>query len=54
MAELLAARAGAAMTEHPASSNPDVRFEKTDVDAGSLLKAGFVIVAVTVAVVFFL
>jgi hypothetical protein len=42
------------MTERPASSNPDVRFEKTDVDAGSLLKAGFVIVAVTVAVVFFL
>ncbi len=42
------------MTEHPVGSNPDVRFEKTDVDAGSLLKAGFVIVAVTVAVVFFL
>ncbi len=42
------------MTDHSAGSNPDVRFEKTDVDAGSLLKAGFVIVVVTVAVVFFL
>jgi hypothetical protein len=42
------------MSEHPSSSNPDVKFEKTDVDAGGLLKAGFVIVAVTVAVVFFL
>jgi hypothetical protein len=42
------------MTEHPASSNPDVKFEKTDVDAGGLLKAGFVILSVTVAVAVFL
>jgi hypothetical protein len=42
------------MSEEPVGSNPEVRFEKTDVDAGGLLKAGFVIVAVTVAVVFFL
>ena len=42
------------MTEQPVRSNPEVRFEKTDVDAGALLKAGFVIVAVTVGVVFFL
>jgi len=42
------------MSEHPVPSNPEVRFEKTDVDAGGLLKAGFVIVAVTVAVVLFL
>jgi hypothetical protein len=42
------------MSEHHVGSNPEVRFEKTDVNAGSLLKAGFVIVAVTVAVVFFL
>jgi hypothetical protein len=40
------------MSERPV--NPEVRFEKTDVDAGGLLKAGFVIVAVTVATVFFL
>jgi hypothetical protein len=42
------------VTEHPVRSNPEVRFEKTDVDAGGLLKAGFVIVAVTIAVVVFL
>jgi hypothetical protein len=42
------------MSEHSAGSNPDVKFEKTDVDAGGLLKAGFVILAVTVAVVVFL
>jgi hypothetical protein len=42
------------VTEHPVRSNPEVRFEKTDVDAGGLLKAGFVIVAVTAGVVFFL
>jgi hypothetical protein len=40
------------MSERPV--NPEVRFEKTDVDAGGLLKAGFVVVAVTVATVFFL
>jgi hypothetical protein len=42
------------MSEHPVESNPEVRFEKTDVDAGGLLKAGFVIVMVTIATVFFL
>jgi hypothetical protein len=42
------------MSERPVPSNPDVRFEKTDVDAGGLLKAGFVIVMVTIATVFFL
>ncbi len=46
--------AGVAMTERPVPSNPEVRFEKTDVDAGALLKAGFVIVMVTIATVFFL
>jgi hypothetical protein len=34
--------------------NPDVRFERSDVDAGALLKAGFVILVVTIATVFFL
>lgn len=42
------------MSEPSAERNPDVRFEPTDVDAGSLLKAGFVILLVTIAVVFFL
>lgn len=42
------------MSEPSAERNPDVRFEKTDVDAGSLLKAGFVILVVTIATVFFL
>jgi hypothetical protein len=43
------------MTDHhPADRNPEVRFEGTDVDAGALLKAGFVILVVTIAVVFFL
>ena len=42
------------MSDHPASRNPDVRFERTDVDASALLKAGFVILVVTIGVVFFL
>jgi len=42
------------MSEHSAERNPDVRFEPTDVNAGTLLKAGFVILLVTIAVVFFL
>src|SRR5262249_10127123 len=45
---------GGTMSEHSAGSNPDVRFEKTDVDAGGLLKAGFPIGAGTVACVCFL
>jgi len=42
------------MTEHPADRNPAVRFERTDVNASALLKAGFVILLVTIATVFFL
>jgi hypothetical protein len=42
------------MTEREVPSNPEVRFEKTDVDAGALLKSGFIIVMVTIATVFFL
>lgn len=42
------------MTEHPPHSNPDVDFEREDVDATSLLKFLSWIVAITVAIVFFL
>lgn len=42
------------MTERDARGNPDVRFEKTDVNAASLLKFGFWLVVATVAVVLLL
>jgi hypothetical protein len=42
------------MTERRAGDQPEVGFERTDVDAGSLLKAGFYVVAITTAVIFFL
>ena len=42
------------MAEHPPHANPDVRFEKEDVDATSLLKFLFWIVASTVGIVFVL
>ena len=42
------------MAEHPAPTNPEVQFEKGDVDATSLLKFLFWTVAGTVAIVFLL
>ena len=42
------------MTQHPAGENPDVRFERTDVEATSLLKFGFWLVVATAAVVLLL
>ncbi len=39
------------MTGHPGDQNPEVRFERTDVDAASLLKFGFWLVMATTAVV---
>ena len=42
------------MSEHPAPTNPEVQFEKGDVDATSLLKFLFWTVVATVAIVFLL
>ena len=42
------------MIERPPGDEPDLGFERTDVDAGALLRSGFYIVLVTTAVIFFL
>lgn len=42
------------MTQHPPGDDPDVRFERTDVDATSLLKFGFWLVVATTVVVLLL
>jgi hypothetical protein len=42
------------MSEHPAPTNPEVRFEKGDVNATSLIKFLLWLVAATIAIVFVL
>ena len=42
------------MIDPRAGENPEVRFERTDVDAASLLKFGFALVVATTAVVLLL